>query len=145
MKARALYRKAIVLQRIGKTEEAIRTLERLAKDHPGEAALQTDARARLAEWTAVDLKTSFAEWYQRYQYSPEFQAKIVDLVLKLGSSDGTVIQAASNELLTIGAPAIPALRQHVQSANTQLRYRVVTNLLLLGDVPSPIGTLRETG
>ena len=84
LKARALYKKAVVLQRIGRTEEAIRTLERLAKEYPGEAAPQADARARLAEWTAVDLKTSFAEWYQRYQYSPEFQAKIVDLVLKLG-------------------------------------------------------------
>ncbi len=143
VKARALYRKAVVLQRIGKTEEAIRTLERLAKDHPGEAALQTDARARLAEWTAVDLKTSFAEWYQRYQYSPEFQAKIVDLVLKLGSFDQAVGSAASQEILTIGAPAIPALRQHVSSSNGALRERVVTVLLQLGDVPS-LDALRET-
>lgn len=143
VKARALYRRAVVLQRIGKTEEAIRTLERLAKDHPGEAALQTDARARLAEWTAVDLKTSFAEWYQRYQYSPEFQAKIVDLVLKLGSFDQTVGVSASQEILTIGAPAVPALRQHVSSSNYTLRERVVTALLQLGDVPS-IEALRET-
>ncbi len=143
VKARALYRKAVVLQRIGKTEEAIRTLERLAKDHPGEAALQTDARARLAEWTAVDLKTSFADWYQRYQYSPEFQAKIVDLVLKLGSFDQAVGNAASQEILTIGAPAIPALRQHVESPNTALRERVITALLRLGEVPSMV-SLRST-
>ncbi len=143
VKARALYRKAVVLQRIGKTEEAIRTLERLAKDHPGEAGIQTDARARLAEWTAVDLKTSFAEWYQRYQYSPEFQAKIVDLVLKLGSSDPGANGSASNEILTIGAPAIPALRQHVASPNASLRNRVVVALLQLGDVP-PLESLRVT-
>jgi tetratricopeptide (TPR) repeat protein len=136
VKARALYRKAIVLQRIGKTEEAIRTLERLAKDFAGEVAMQTDARARLAEWTAVDLKTSFADWYRRYQYSPEFQAKIVDLVLKMGASDAAVSLGASSEILTIGAPAIAALRQHVDKPNLQLRERVVPALLQLGEVPS---------
>ena len=143
VKARAIYRKAIVLQRIGKTEDAIRTLERLAKDHPGEAAVQADARARLAEWTAVDLKTSFAEWYRRYQYSPEFQAKIVDLVLKLGAADVNVGMEASNEILTIGAPAIPALRQQIESPNGTLRERVVTSLLHLGEIPS-IEALRKS-
>jgi len=142
LKARALYQKAVVLQRIGRTEEAIRTLERLAKEYPGEAAPQADARARLAEWTAVDLKTSFAEWYQRYQYSPEFQAKIIDLVLKLGSFDANTGTAAAQEILTIGAPAIPALRQHVESPNVALRDRVVTALLQLGEVPS-MAALRE--
>ena len=140
VKARALYRKAVVLQRIGKTEEAIRTLERLAKDHPGEAAVQTDARARLAEWTAVDLKTSFAEWYRRYQYSPEFQAKIVDLVLKLGAAESGTYLPALNEILMIGAPAIPALRQRLGQSISE---RVTTALLMLGDVP-PADVLRVT-
>src|SRR5262245_39254558 len=36
VRARALYRRAVVLQRIGKTEDAVRALERLAKDFAGE-------------------------------------------------------------------------------------------------------------
>lgn len=136
LKARALFRRALVLQRIGKTEEAIRALERLAKDFPGEAALQAEARARLSEWTAVDLKTSFEEWFRRYRFSPEFQAKIVDLVLKLGASDLGVSAAAYGEVLTIGEPALPALRQHLGSANSQLHDRVVSALLALKEVPS---------
>lgn len=144
LKAQALFRRALVLQRIGKTEEAIRALERLAKDFPGEAALQAEARARLSEWTAVDLKTSFEEWFRRYRFSPEFQAKIVDLVLKLGASDGAVSQAAYGEVLTIGEPALPALRQHLGSANPQLHDRVVSALLALKEVPSA-DALRRAG
>lgn len=138
VRARALYRRAVVLQRIGKTEEAIRTLEGLAKDFPGEAQPNADARARLAEWTAVDLRSSFSEWFKRYQYSPEFQAKVVDLVLKLGGSDATAAAAAEAELLTIGAASIPALEEHVASKNAGLASRAQRLLLLLGKAPDAV-------
>ena len=129
VRARALYRRAVVLQRIGKTEDAIRALERLAKDFAGEADLQTQARARLTEWTAVDLRSSFGDWFKRYQYSPEFQAKIVDLVLKLGSL-GDAGNAAARELLSIGEASVPALREGLK--NHALSERSLSILLALG-------------
>lgn len=138
VRARALYRRAVVLQRIGKTEDAIRALERLAKDFAGESDLQAQARARLTEWTAVDLRSSFSEWFQRYQYSPEFQAKIIDLVLKLGAQTVEGREAAQRELLTIGAAAIPALREHTASKNGALADESVGTLLLLGEVPDQV-------
>ena len=141
VKAKALYRRALVLQRIGKTEEAIQTLERLAKEHPGETQLQTDARARLEEWTAVDLRTGFPEWYRRFQYGPEFQAKVLDLVLKLGTADDAAQRSAENELLTIGEPSIGALRAHLGSRNERLQRNAVKVLLLLGVVPDEVTRL----
>ena len=138
VKARALYRRAVVLQRIGKTEDAIRALERLAKDFPGEAQPNADARARLAEWTAVDLRSSFSEWFKRYQYSPEFQAKVVDLVLKLGGNDNAAAFAAEAELLTIGEASVPALEEHAASKNTGLAARAQKLLLMLGRVPDGV-------
>lgn len=136
VRARALYRRGLVLQRLGRTPEAIQALERLARDFAGEAQLLAEARARLSEWTAVDLRTSFGEWYRRYQYGPEFQAKIVDLVLRLGGEDGPKAEAVVSELLTIGEPALPALRAHADSRNTNLREQAVRLLVALGDVPA---------
>jgi|GEM_PF-6423498 len=138
VKAKALYRRAVIQQRIGKTQEAIQTLERLAKEHPGEAEVQSDARARLAEWTAVDLRTGFPEWYRRFQYGPEFQSKILDLVLKLGGNTDADVQAARQELLTIGEPSIPALRAHLGTRNSRLAGKVVDTLLQFGEVPDEI-------
>lgn len=135
VRARALYRRAVVLQRIGKTPEAIAALERLARDFAAESALNADARARLAEWTAVDLRTSFGDWYKRYQYSPEFQAKVVDLVLALGSGDTWKQASAATELLTIGEAALPALQAHADTKNADLRDQVLPLLLKLGGVP----------
>jgi hypothetical protein len=138
IKARALYKQAVIQQRIGKTEEAIQTLERLAKEHPGEANVQADARDLLAEWTAVDLRTGFPEWYRRFQYGPEFQAKILDLVLKLGGNTHADVQVARQEILTIGEPAIPALRAHLGTRNSQLANQVVDTLMQFGEVPDEI-------
>ena len=120
---------------MGRTDEAVQVLETLARTFPGQAKLLAEAKKRLEEWTAVDLKQSFADWYQRYQYSPEFQAKIVDLVLKLGVSDNKVRYAAENELTTIGKPALPALREHVYSNNHTLQDNAAALIFLLGAVP----------
>ena len=96
VRAQALYRMAVVLERIGKTDDAIRALERLAKDFPDEADLQAKARDRLEAWTAVDLRTNFQEWYERYKYSPEFQGRVVELVLKLGTPGDEATAAANS-------------------------------------------------
>lgn len=140
VRARAVYRMAVVLQRMGRTEDAVHALERLSKEFPGQADLLAKARERLSEWSAGDLKTSFAEWYKRYRYSPAFQAKIVDLVLRLGGADSKARGEASQELLTIGEPALPALRAQAGSANTYLRTSAVGLILQLGDLP-PAETL----
>jgi hypothetical protein len=140
VRARAHYHRAAVLHRLGRTEEAIRELERLAQQHPGETALQADARARLTEWTAVDLRTGFPEWYRRFQYGPEFQAKVVDLVLKLGVPSEEDQRTAERELLTIGDPAVAALRAHLASRNEWLARNAVEVLLKLGVVPDEIVT-----
>ncbi|MDJ0523454.1 MAG: tetratricopeptide repeat protein [Planctomycetota bacterium] len=137
IRARAAYRLAVVLHRMGKTEEAVRALESLAKDFPQQAALLAKARQRLDEWTAEDLRTSFREWYQRYQYSPEFQAKIVDLILKLGNRDQKVSEGARQELLTIGEPAIAALTEHTRSPNPTLRNAAIRLMVLIGTLPPP--------
>lgn len=137
VRARALYRMAVVLQRMGKAAEAVGALERLAKDFPGETALLAQAQQRLDEWSAEDLRTSFSDWYKRYQYSAAFQAKIVDLVLKLGGADQGASNAARKELLTIGEPALNALREHTDSANYQLRYIAIELILEIGSLPPP--------
>lgn len=144
VRARALYRMGLVLQRMGRTDEALRAMQRLADEFPGQSALLARAKERLEEWTAVDLRDQFPEWYKRYQYSPEFQAKIVDLVLKLGATDGKTQSLARNELLTIGEPAIPALRQHTGSANRNLARNVNGLLLSLGQLPPAAGLFVET-
>jgi len=143
VRAQALYRMAVVLERIGKTDEAIRALERLAKDFAAETDLLAQARDRLEAWTAVDLRTGFDEWYRRYQYSPEFQARVVELVLKMSAAKPEDVQSIKQELLTIGAPAIPALKAHLDSSNQELRSRCVDLLLKLGEIP-PVRHLLET-
>jgi hypothetical protein len=143
VKARTLYRTAVVLQRMGRTTEAVRTLERLAKEFPDATGVLADAKRRLDEWSAVDLRTSFEDWYRRYQFTPEFQAKVLDLIRALGSRDGATANGAQRELLTIGAPALPALRMHLGTENVVLRRRVVVVLLLLGEVP-PAGPLVDS-
>ena len=144
VRAKALYRMGLVLQRMGKMDEALAALKRLATEFPGETALLERAKQRLDEWTAVDLREQFPEWYKRYQYSPEFQAKIVDLVLKLGIGDRKAQQEARQELLTIGEPAIPALEQHAGSANTVLGRYVVEILVELGRLPPAESALANT-
>ena len=135
VRARSLYRMGLVLQRMGKMDEALNAMKRLATEFPGQAALLAKAKQRLDEWTAIDLREQFPEWYRRYQYSPEFQAKIVDLVLKLGAPKTEVQHEAKAELLTIGAPAIPALQQHAGSANSHIRRGAMEILLDLGQLP----------
>ncbi len=145
VKAKALYRMGIVLQRMGRTDEALQALGRLAKEFPQQTALHAKAQARLDEWTAVDLKTSFPEWYRRYQYSPEFQAKIVDLVLKLGDRTNNTAQSAKQELLTIGEPAVAALQAHSTSANVSIRRHVQEVLIDLGHMPPAASLLKNPG
>ena len=136
IRARSQYRLALVLERMGKTEDAMLALEKLAKDFPGQTELLEKALARMEEWAGQDLREYFSEWYLRYQYSPAFQSKIVDLVLQLGAPDDKVANAAKEELLTIGEPALPALKEHANSANSKLRRNVVTLLLQLKQLPT---------
>ncbi len=143
VRAKALYREGVVLERLGKTEDAIHALERLTKEYPGEMELLQEARAKLDAWTATDIRSSFDEWYHRYQYGPEFQAKVVDLVLKLGLQSPNVNNVPEEkELLTIGEAAIPALRRQLDSSNDDLRAWATAVLLELGEVPpaKPIAT-----
>jgi hypothetical protein len=137
VRARAQYRLAVVLERMGRTEDALRALETLAKDFPEQRDLLAQARTRMEEWSGEDLRAYFSDWYRRYQYSPAFQSKIVDLILQLASPEGGQGAAAREELLTIGEPALAALREHADSANQTLREAVVTLLIQLGDVPEP--------
>lgn len=143
VRARALYRMAVVLQRMGRTEEGVRALERLTRDFASQPELLAQARARLEEWTAEDLRGSFGEWYQRYKYSPAFQAQIVERILKLGTGDPKVRAGMEQELLTIGEPALPALRQHSTSANLELRDAAVVLMGKLGALP-PAEALLQT-
>ncbi len=140
VRARALYRMGVVLQRMGRVQEGVKALERLSREFGDQKELLAKAQARLEEWTAEDLRTSFSEWYKRYQYSPAFQSKIVDLVLKLAHQKEQ--NAAENELLTIGEPAVPALRAHATSANPALREHVVLLLTQLEALPPADALLR---
>jgi hypothetical protein len=134
VKAKAWYRLGVLLERIGKTGEAVQALERLGALFPEQQEILAEARERLEEWTATDLKEGFGAWYRRYQYSPEFQGRIVEQVLNLSAPPGEA-QAAENELLTIGEPALAALKAHVGSSNEDLRERVVKLLVILGEIP----------
>jgi len=144
IRARSLYQAAVVLHRVARTEEAIRTLERLSKEFPGEPEVLRLAKARLEEWTAVDLRTSFAEWYRRYVFSPEFQAKVVDLVLKLGTLNDPEAHPVKLELLTIGEAAVPALEEGLEGANALLRSRAILLLFQMSIVPSAKALLADT-
>lgn len=142
IRARAQYRLALVLERMGRTEQAVRALEALAAQFSDQTEFLARARTKLEAWSGEDLREHFADWYQRFQYSPTFQSKIVDLVLQLGTGDRKVSSAASQELLTIGAPALPALRAHVTSANSLLRQAVVGLMVRLKELPSPEALFR---
>jgi len=135
IRARSLYRAAIVEQRLGRTDAAVALLERLAKDFPGETELLKEAKARLQEWTAVDLRKSFSEWYRSYVYSPEFQARVVDLVLRLGTAKQEEQQETRDQLLTIGEASIPARQEALKSSNQRLCLAATELLLDLGVVP----------
>jgi HEAT repeat protein len=135
IRARSLYRAAIVEQRLGRTDAAVPLLERLARDFPGETELLKEAKARLQEWTAVDLRKSFSEWYRSYVYSPEFQARVVDLVLRMGTAKQEESQEAWDQLLTIGEASVPALQEALKSSNVQLRHKATQLLLRLGVIP----------
>ncbi len=137
IRARAVYRSALVLQRMGRSPEAVKALQRLAQDFPGQAALLAKAKQHLDEWDAEDLRGKFSDWYRRYQYGAEFQAKIVDLILKLGGSDNKAGQAARQELLTIGLPALDALKEHTRSPNSRLRSSAVGLIIDIGALPDP--------
>ena len=134
-RARSLYRAAIVEQRLGRTDAAVALLERLARDFAGETELLKEAKTRLQEWTAVDLRKSFGEWYRSYVFSPEFQARVVDLVLRMGTAQPTESGEAWNQLLTIGEASVPALQEALKSSNLQLRGKATQLLLRLGVVP----------
>jgi hypothetical protein len=135
IRARSLYRAAIVEQRLGRTDAAVALLERLAKDFPGETELLKEAKTRLQEWTAVDLRKSFGEWYRSYVFSPEFQARVVDLVLRLGTAKQEDRNEVRSQLLTIGDAAAPALQEALKSSNSQLCHSATELLLDLGVVP----------
>jgi len=143
--ARARYREALVLQRMGRTEDAVHALERLTKAYPGNEALLAKAKQRLDAWQPEDLRANFSDWYRRYRYGAAFQGKIVDLILKLGSLDGNVSGAASQELLTIGEPALPALRENVTSPNARLRSAAVGLLIDMGVLPTPAALMGAVG
>jgi HEAT repeat protein len=140
--ARSLYRAAIVEQRLGRTDAAVALLERLAKDFAGETELLKEAKARLQEWTAVDLRKSFSEWYRSYVYSPEFQARVVDLVLRLGTAKPDEEQEVRGQLLTIGEASVPALQEALKSSNQRLCHAVTELLLELGIVPPTDALIR---
>lgn len=135
IRARSLYRGAILEQRLGRTDRAVALLERLAKDFPGETDLLKEAKARLQEWTAVDLRKSFSEWYRSYVFSPEFQARVVDLVLRMGTAKPEESREAWDQLLTIGEASVPALQEALKSSNEQLCHKATQLLLDLGVVP----------
>lgn len=144
IRGRALYRLGIVLQRMGHSEQAIKALERLQREFTKESKLVTQAKQRLEEWVGQDLRGSFEEWFKRYQYSPAFQAKVVDLVLTLGSADYQAANGAEAELLTIGEPAIEALRAHAISSKGNLPRRATEILWKLGVIPPAEALIKST-
>lgn len=142
IRARSLYRAAIVEQRLGRTDAAVALLERLSKDFASETDLLKEAKSRLQEWTAVDLRKSFSDWYRSYVYSPEFQSRVVDLVLRLGTAKSEDINEVRSQLLTIGEASVPALQEALRSSNVQLCQRATELLLDLGVVPPTEALIR---
>ena len=145
-RAQSLLRAATIQKRLARTDEAIRTLEELTRAHADQAEVLAQARQRLTEWTATDLRNSFSSWYGRYLFSPEYQQKVVELVHELGANAGNTEEARARRveierrLLTIGDAAIPALREAASSRNGSLVQRAAALLLKLGATP-PIETL----
>ena len=52
------------------------------------------------------------------------QDSVDDLIRQLGSDEFDAREKASDELLRIGAPALPALRKAAESGDAEVRYRI---------------------
>jgi len=137
VRAKALLKVADLLKRLGRTEEAMVVLEDLRKKFPNEREVLATADIRAKEWTAIDLRQSYSEWYRRYLFSPEFQQRVVDEVLTLADGD-----TAMSWLLSIGDAAVPALQEAVKSKNDELVDRAIPLLLRLDAIP-PAAVLLE--
>ncbi len=131
VRAKALLKVAECLKRLDKAQEAMQVLDRLRKEHPGQKEVLDKADRLVKEWTAIDLRTSYSDWYRRYLFSPEFQQDVVDRVLGLPNDED-----AEAYLLSLGEAAIPALREAIKSKNAELVSSAMNLLLLLGDLPS---------
>ncbi|MHC4956064.1 MAG: tetratricopeptide repeat protein [Planctomycetota bacterium] len=130
VRAKALLKAADCYKRLGKPEEALRTLEELRSKFPAQKEVLATAAQRAKEWTAIDLRKSYSDWYRRYLFSPEFQQQVVDKVLNL-PMDGD----AANWLLSLGDAAVPALQEAVKSKNEELVASAMDLLLKLEAIP----------
>ena len=135
VRARALYRLGVVQQRQGRTAEAKATLAQLASRFPGQQEWLDKARRLTQSWSTTSVETSFSEWYQKHRYGPEFQKRILDLVLQLATTKPAA-KDAREQLLIIGDAALPALQAHAGNRNVQLSASCIDMILELGAFPS---------
>jgi len=130
VRAKALLKVAECLKRLDKAQEAMQVLDRLRKQHPTQRQVLAKADRLSKEWTAIDLRGSYSEWYRRYLFSPAFQQRVVDRVLVMSSDND-----AAEWLLSLGEAAIPALREALKSKHAELVGDARDLLVLLGDLP----------
>ena len=131
VRAKAMLKVAECLKRLDQPSEAMQVLDKLRQEHPGQKEVLAKAERLVKEWTAIDLRKSYSEWYRRYLFSPEFQQDVVQRVLGLPDDED-----AEAYLLSLGDAAVPALREAVKSKNADLVSSAMNLLLLLGDLPS---------
>ncbi len=148
-RARALLHAGAVQQRLGKHDAALATFRQVLRDHADQQDVVAKARTHLRELTAVDLRDSYDEWYERRLFSEDVQSEILGLVQRLAGKIGPEptddaeakqrareIGALVGEILAFGKGAVPALLRASESGQVALAERAVEMLMILDVMPS---------
>lgn len=148
VRARALLWAGRLQQRLGQSEQALASFRRLLVEFAAETELVGDARTHLRELTAVDLRQTYDEWYERRLFSEEVQlvilGKLEALAANLGAPVGgrselSTLQDERRSLvagvMSFGRGAVPALRKAAVGRQQAMASMAIDLLVRLGEVP----------
>lgn len=148
VRARALLWAGRLQQRLGQSEQALASFRRLLVEFAAETELVGEARTHLRELTAVDLRQTYDEWYERRLFSEEVQlvilGKLEALAANLASEGrseadrnarGEERRALVAGVMSFGRGAVPALRKAAVGKQEAMADLAIDLLFRLGEVP----------
>lgn len=148
VRARALLWAGRLQQRLGQSEQALASFRRLLVEFAAETELVGEARTHLRELTAVDLRQTYDEWYERRLFSEEVQlvilGKLEALATNLASPGGSGAEQSTRieerrvlvaGVMAFGRGAVPALRKAAVGKQEALADLAIDLLFRLGEVP----------
>lgn len=116
LRARALLCLGRCQRKLGRLEEARQLLEEIAVKHPEETDLVRQARSFLRELQSGKAENRDFDWLRELERSPEIQARVFDLAMKLTTTPGTDDhKSARRQLVALGPIAAPVLEKMVET------------------------------